>query len=399
MVRSVDSLVRLLRRPLPRPPERWRRGPFRSGASAANGRSPRLTSQLGLALGSCFVVCFATGILSHLIQHPPNWFWWPSRPVGLYRATQGLHVATGLAIVPLLSAKLWSVYPKLFTWPPARDVMHALERVAVLLLAAGGLFQMVSGLLNITYWYSAMPFAFLAGHYWGAWLVMGALLIHVAVKLPTIREALSRPGVIAEVASVQLSRRRVLSAVAATMTVVTVTTVGQTVVTLRGLALLAPRRPDIGPQAVPVNTSAVAAGVVDRLADPAYRLVITSPRGRRELSLADLVAMPQTAAELPIACVEGWSATAVWTGVRIADLIALVGAPPTSTVTVVSLQQGGNHQSLLQPPHTRDPLTLLALQLNGTRLHPDHGYPARLIAPNRPGTLQTKWVAELRVLS
>ena len=27
-----------------------------------------------------------------------------------------------------------------------------------------------------------------------------------------------------------------------------------------------------------------------------------------------------------------------------------------------------------------------------------HGFPARLIAPNRPGVLQTKWVARLDVL-
>jgi DMSO/TMAO reductase YedYZ molybdopterin-dependent catalytic subunit len=47
--------------------------------------------------------------------------------------------------------------------------------------------------------------------------------------------------------------------------------------------------------------------------------------------------------------------------------------------------------------HARDPLTLLALRLNGEELSPDHGYPARLIAPNRPGVLQTKWVGRLEV--
>ena len=82
----------------------------------------RVAAVLGLALGVCFAVCFLTGLLSHLIQHPPSWFEWPSRPAGLYRVTQGLHVATGIAAVPLLFAKLWSVFPRLFPWPPARDV-------------------------------------------------------------------------------------------------------------------------------------------------------------------------------------------------------------------------------------------------------------------------------------
>ena len=46
-----------------------------------------------------------------------------------------------------------------------------------------------------------------------------------------------------------------------------------------------------------------------------------------------------------------------------------------------------------------DPLTLLALQLNGEPLAIDHGYPGRLIAPNRPGVLQTKWVSRLEVMA
>jgi DMSO/TMAO reductase YedYZ molybdopterin-dependent catalytic subunit len=67
---------------------------------------------------------------------------------------------------------------------------------------------------------------------------------------------------------------------------------------------------------------------------------------------------------------------------------------------VVSLQtRGGYRVSELGREHARDPLTLLALTLNGEELSPDHGYPVRLIAPNRPGALQTKWVGRLEVLS
>ena len=39
--------------------------------------------------------------------------------------------------------------------------------------------------------------------------------------------------------------------------------------------------------------------------------------------------------------------------------------------------------------------TLLALEAEGSPLHLDHGYPVRLIAPNRPGVLQTKWVSRI----
>ncbi|MGY0236718.1 molybdopterin-dependent oxidoreductase [Longispora urticae] len=375
-------------------PERLRVGPFRRGAFTSRLRSPRLTSQLGLLLAVAFGVCFLTGLLSHLIQHPPSWFWWPSRPVWLYRLTQGLHVATGLAAVPLLAAKLWSVFPKLFAWPPFRDPAHALERLSVLVLASAALFQLVTGVLNIARWYDPMPFGFIAAHYWTAWLAIGSLMVHIAVKLPIVRRALGAtprptPGD-------GLSRRGLLTAVAATAAAVTVATVGQTVRPVRDLSVLAPRRPDIGPQGLPVNTSAAAARIV---VPSDFRFLLVGPRARHALSLTDLAALPQHTVSLPITCVEGWSADAHWTGVRVADLLALVGAPGEE-VLVESLQQDSPYRSsVLAPPHARDPLTLLALRLNGEVLHPDHGYPCRLIAPNRPGVMQTKWVSSMTVVT
>jgi len=45
----------------------------------------RIAAILGIALGVSFTICFLTGLLSHLIQHPPSWFHLPARPAGLYR--------------------------------------------------------------------------------------------------------------------------------------------------------------------------------------------------------------------------------------------------------------------------------------------------------------------------
>jgi DMSO/TMAO reductase YedYZ molybdopterin-dependent catalytic subunit len=65
---------------------------------------------------------------------------------------------------------------------------------------------------------------------------------------------------------------------------------------------------------------------------------------------------------------------------------------------VESLEGTGRYRtSIVAPPHVRDLWTLIALRLNGAPLQLDHGYPARLIAPNRPGVLQTKWVARITV--
>ena len=147
---------------------------------------------LGIALGVAFTTCFVTGVLSHLIQEPPSWFTWPSRPVGLYRVTQGLHVITGLASIPLLLAKLWVVFPKLFAWPPFTSVAHAIERLALIPLIAGGLFELFTGLANINLWYP-WPFNFRTAHYLVAWITIGALIVHVGAKWATTRAAISTP--------------------------------------------------------------------------------------------------------------------------------------------------------------------------------------------------------------
>ena len=111
----------------------------------------------------------------------------------------------------------------------------------------------------------------------------------------------------------------------------------------------------------------------------------------------DAAGWPNCSQLFAVSLTEGWSADAQWTGVRIADLLALVQAHG-GRARVTSLQTGSAYAtSVLDEPHVRDPATLLALRLNGEPLALDHGYPARLIAPNRPGVLQTKWVATISV--
>ena len=145
-----------------------------------------------------------------------------------------------------------------------------------------------------------------------------------------------------------------------------------------------------------MNRTAEAAGTTSLGGDPGYRLVVSGAGGAgRSFSLDDLAALPEHTAELPIACVEGWSASARWTGVRVADVLAAAGLEP-SDLTVRSAQRGGLYaSSALTRAAAVGPDCLLALRINGSPLHPDHGAPVRLIAPNRPGVLQTKWVTVL----
>lgn len=363
-------------------------------------RDERTAAVLGLALAVSFTICFATGVISHLIQDPGGWFSWPARPAGLYRFMQGLHVTTGLVSVPLLLTKLWVVFPKLFEWPPVRSVGHALERLAILPLVGGSLLLVFTGVANINI-YRPWAFSFRAGHYAAAWIVMGALIVHIGAKWAISGDALRRPQPSAVPTEGGLGRRGFLAAAFGSAGLVGFLTAGQTFSPLARVVVLAPRRPDIGPQGFPVNRTAASVDLEDVDVD-AYRLVVDGPGATRPLSLtyADLEAMPQHTATLPIACVEGWSTSQRWTGVRVRDLLAEAGAADGAEAVVHALHESERlRTSPVSADHAGDADTLVALRVNDEVLAADHGFPARLIGPNRPGVHQTKWVGRIEVLA
>lgn len=380
-------------------------GPFAQGAFTSRLHDEGLAARLGIALGIAFFTCFATGLVSHFAQNPLDigFLSTPASPGWLYRVNQGVHVATGIAAIPLLLFKLWTVYPLLFAWPPARNVVQATERLFVGALVALAVFQLFSGLVNTTRWYP-WEFNFVVTHFWSAWMLIGVLMIHIGAKMRQTRRSLRKPvqatqdGEAAEPAGT-LSRRGMLGAAAAAVGAVTLTTVGQTFQPLKDLAALAPRVPDIGPQGIPVNRTAISAGVTETARDEGFRLRVEGDVQRPlELSLSELRAMPQHEEELAITCVEGWSASARWSGVRVNDLLQRAGAPLGAEVVVRSLQMEKSFRtSELNTIFARSDDTLLALDINGEPLHIDHGFPCRLIAPNRPGVMQTKWVTTLEV--
>lgn len=363
------------------------------------GRGPEVAARVGRWLGAAIVLCFLTGLLSHLIQHPPGWFRWPANPAWLYRVTQGTHVLSGIAAIPLVLVKLWAVYPRLFARPILGGPRRALERLSIAVLVGSVLFQLATGLSNIAqyYWWD---FYFPAAHYATAYLALGALAVHLAVKLPVVRDALR--GQAANTAppdpDIRLSRRAALAGAGTAAVVAVLSVAGQSVGFLRPLAVLAPRS-GTGPQNLPVNRTAARAGIERPARDPDYRLTVIAGDRRREFTRADLLALPQTTARLPIACVEGWSATADWTGVRLRDLLAATGSTELGAVRCESLEPAGIYRvSHLPHLHVTDDRTLVALALNGETLDLDHGYPCRLIAPDRPGVLQTKWLSRIEVI-
>ncbi len=419
----MSALPRLLRRG-PADPRSWR-SPL---------RGPWLTSVLALALLVGLPVLIVTGLLSYAAYDPQlggsndqtpgagvlgSWwrFEWFTSPSWLYRVTQGTHVLLGLALIPVVLAKLWSVAPKLFAWPPVKSPAHALERLSILLLVGSILFLVVTGTMNIQYDY-AFGFSFYTGHFYAAWVFIAAFATHVALKLPTmVRSLRARPlgaelrlstadtvpeppddhGLVSQhPGPATISRRGALAVIGGSSVALLGLSLGQSVDPLRRTALLSPRGQVTGdgPNDFQVNTTFREIGVDPTETGSSWRLRLVGPDGRRRtLRRDELLTMRLRTQDLPIACVEGWSTSRTWTGVRLRDLAALVGGEDSGSVFVESLQRGGAFSTTsLTGRQLRAEQTLLALKVNGVDLSLDHGFPARMIIPAAPGVRNTKWV-------
>lgn len=144
------------------------------------------------------------------------------------------------------------------------------------------------------------------------------------------------------------------------------------------------------------------------------------------LTLDDLRALPATALRVTLECAgngragmaplptgEPWLgnavATAEWTGARLVDV--LDRSEPTPEGLTVAFT-GADHGPYKGGPDisfvralpldvARDPVNdiLLAYDMNGEALTPDHGAPLRLVVPGWYGMASVKWLARIEVLA
>jgi DMSO/TMAO reductase YedYZ molybdopterin-dependent catalytic subunit len=303
------------------------------------------------------------------------------------------------------------------------------------------LFEFATGILNIQNYY-VFPFSFYTAHLYGAWVFIAGFVIHVALKFPrmvtglrsrslrrelrtplaettpeemdtaepdtaepdTVRPNTEGPGGgslrPAHPRAPTISRRGLLAAIGGASLTLAGLVVGQSIGGwARRTSLFGPRGLSAtAPHYLPVNRTAASIGLTAADVGPGYRLTLIGARTVM-LTQAELLRLPQHAVELPIACVEGWSVAARWTGVRLADLARLAGMPAPAGAQVDSIQQVGAFKSaVLSAGQVANPQSLLAVTVNGHVLPWDHGYPARTIIPNAPGVHNTKWVSKITFL-
>lgn len=411
-------------------------GPFDERSWRSPLRGPWLTSVFAVVLLVALPVMILTGLLSYAAYDPSfggsnnqtpgaglfeyvAFFEWFTSPSWLYRLNQGTHTLLGLAIIPIVLAKLWSVAPKLFEWPPVRSAAQALERLSILLIVGSILFLLVTGVMNIQYDY-AWGFSFYTGHFYAAWVFIASFGAHVALKLPTMLRALRsrsfRGELRTDVAHTEpeprdpdhlvspdplpatVSRRGALALVGGSSLALLGLSVGQSIDPLRPTALLSPRGRSYGdgPNDFQVNISFSEIGVDPTETMSSWRLRVLGGPRELEFSRPELLTMAMETHELPIACVEGWSTSQTWTGVPLRLIAEMAGATGADSVFVESLERGGAFRTMtLSDKQFLADKSLLALKVNGVDLSLDHGFPARMIIPAAPGVRNTKWVSTL----
>jgi len=115
------------------------------------------------------------------------------------------------------------------------------------------------------------------------------------------------------------------------------------------------------------------------------------------LSLTDLAALPRIGYKLDHFCVEGWTAVATRTGVRVADLAQLAGADRAARYVDFQSFDDGYHESW-DIESAMHPQTLIVYAQDGHYLNAAWGAPARVFSPVKLGYKNTKYLTRIAFL-
>jgi len=114
------------------------------------------------------------------------------------------------------------------------------------------------------------------------------------------------------------------------------------------------------------------------------------------ISLDQLKALPKTEVIFDFKCIEGWSQVSHWGGVRFSDFVKAFDLTTGSAMNYVGLQTPDKQYYVgIDMPSAMQEQTILAYEVNGAPLPPDHGYPLRLIIPVKYGIKHLKRIGTI----
>jgi len=119
-----------------------------------------------------------------------------------------------------------------------------------------------------------------------------------------------------------------------------------------------------------------------------------------ELRMSDLQALPSVTRPSTLTCVSNQVGgdligTSEWTGVRLADLLAMAG--PRADANELLLRAADNYSDSFPLEAALREGTIVAYLQNGEPLTRAHGFPARVLVPGIYGMKNVKWVVEIEL--
>lgn len=169
--------------------------------------------------------------------------------------------------------------------------------------------------------------------------------------------------------------------------------------------------PEFSPAAISAERTNGMAGLEGEVDPATWRLAVGGLAGRADdilLTLDDIKSLPRTEMTTELKCIEGWSIVVHWAGVRFSDFaerylpmtrngsVPDVKSRPQDLVPYVSITTpdekyyvGWDMASILHPQ------TLLAYEMNGAPLTPEHGAPLRIASPTKYGIKQIKRIGRI----
>lgn len=111
------------------------------------------------------------------------------------------------------------------------------------------------------------------------------------------------------------------------------------------------------------------------------------------LNLADIKSLPRVEMTTELKCTEGWSVIVNWAGARFSDFAAKYPPQPARYVSLVTPDAG--YYVGWDMPSVMHPQTLLAYEMNGAPLTPEHGAPLRLVTTTKYGIKQIKRIGRI----
>lgn len=130
-----------------------------------------------------------------------------------------------------------------------------------------------------------------------------------------------------------------------------------------------------------------------------YQLVVTGLVDRQiEYTYADVVEKHTAISRVvTLHCVEGWSVTILWEGIRLKDLLEETGIRPEARVVIFSAVDG--YSTSLPLDYLIDRDIIIAYKMNGVVLPPERGFPFQLVAESKYGYKWIKWITGIELSS